>query len=63
MNGHEAYAIPKGTIRSPDRLRQFAAFIFWTSWAASTNRPNEHLTYTHNWPHEPLVGNRPTGEP
>jgi nitric oxide reductase subunit B len=23
---------------------------------------NEEITYTHNWPYEPLVGNRPTGE-
>ncbi len=39
-----------------------AAFFFWTSWAASTNRPGADLTYTSNWPHEPLVSNRPTGE-
>ena len=35
---------------------------FWTSWAASTNRPGDHITYTNNWPYEPLVGNRATGE-
>ena len=46
----------------PDRLRQLSAFFFWTSWAASTNRPDDDITYTHNWPYEPLVGNRPTGE-
>ena len=45
--------------RDPDRLRQLAAFFFWTSWAASTNRPDDTITYTNNWPHEPLVGNRP----
>ena len=33
--------------------------MFWTSWSASTNRPNDDITYTNNWPHEPLVGNRP----
>jgi nitric oxide reductase subunit B len=34
------------------------AFFFWTSWAAATNRPDEtDLSYTSNWPHEPLVGN------
>lgn len=26
-----------------------------------TNRPGEDFTYTSNWPHEPLVGNTPTG--
>ena len=24
--------------------------------------PDDDITYTNNWPHEPLVGNRPTGE-
>ncbi len=62
MKGNEAYSIPAGTIRDPKRMRDFAAFIFWSAWAASTNRPGDHVTYTQNWPHEPLVGNGPTGE-
>src|SRR6185312_9111374 len=34
------------------------AFFFWSSWAAATDRPGESgLSYTSNWPHEPLVGN------
>ena len=53
------YAIPKGAQSDPDKLRQLAAFFFWTSWAASTNRPGADLSYTSNWPHEPLVSNRP----
>ena len=61
-NGREEYAIPAGAVTDPDRLRQLAAFFFWTSWAASTNRPDDSVTYTNNWPHEPLVGNRPTGD-
>jgi nitric oxide reductase subunit B len=61
-NGKAEYAIPAGAVSDPDRLRKLSAFFFWTSWAASTNRPNEDITYTHNWPYEPLVGNRPTGE-
>lgn len=60
--GEPDYAIPPGAVTDPERLRRLAAFIFWTSWAASTNRPGDHVTYTHNWPHEPLVGNQPTGE-
>jgi len=62
LNGNANYAIPKNTIRDEARLRKFAAFIFWTSWAASTDRPGDRLSYTHDWPHEPLVGNRPSGE-
>jgi nitric oxide reductase subunit B len=61
-NGRAAYAIPKGAVTDPDRLKKLSAFFFWTSWAASTNRPNDQITYTHNWPYEPLVGNRATGE-
>src|SRR5499427_10365371 len=38
-----------------------AIFFWWTAWAASTNRPGQDVTYTQNWPHEELVGNRPTG--
>jgi nitric oxide reductase subunit B len=61
-SGRSEYAIPAGAVTDADRLRQLAAFFFWTSWAASTNRPDDHISYTHNWPYEPLVANRPTGE-
>jgi nitric oxide reductase subunit B len=60
--GREEYAIPAGALTNPEQLRKLAAFFFWTSWAASTNRPNDDITYTSNWPHEPLLGNRPTGD-
>ena len=60
--GKPEYAIPAGAVSDSDRLRKLSAFFFWTSWAASTNRPNEEFTYTQNWPYEPLVGNRPTGD-
>jgi nitric oxide reductase subunit B len=62
MKGNTAYSIPPGTIQDPERMRQFASFIFWTAWAAAANRPGDTISYTHNWPHEPLIGNRPTGE-
>jgi nitric oxide reductase subunit B len=61
-NGREAYAIPAGTQTDPAKLRKLSGFFFWASWAASTNRPGDTITYTSNWPHEPLIGNRPTGE-
>ena len=47
-NGHTRYAIPRGTLTDPAKLRQLAAFFFWTSWAASTNRPGMGLSYTSN---------------
>ena len=61
LNGREEYAIPAGTLTGSDSVRKLGAFFFWTSWAASTNRPGDEITYTSNWPHEPLIGNRPTG--
>ncbi|MDE1920445.1 MAG: nitric-oxide reductase large subunit [Candidatus Omnitrophica bacterium] len=59
--GRSAYAIPAGAMSDPKKLRQLCSFFFWTSWAASTDRPGKEYTYTMNWPHEDLIGNRPTG--
>lgn len=56
----EAYAMPSVVVSDPVRLEKLNAFFFWTSWAAATNRPNAAVTYTNNWPHEPLIENRPT---
>jgi len=61
LKGRVAYAIPAGALSDPDRANKMSAFFFWSSWAASTNRPGGVSTYTNNWPHEPLIGNRPTG--
>ncbi|WP_405291511.1 nitric-oxide reductase large subunit [Algibacter sp. Ld11] len=60
--GHEKYAIPKGALVDAEKLEQLNAFLFWTSWAASTNRPEKDYTYTSNWPHEPLIGNTITAD-
>jgi nitric oxide reductase subunit B len=58
--GRAEYAIPAGALSDPGKQRQLAAFFWWTSWAASTERVSSHTTYTNNWPHEPLVANVPT---
>ena len=55
----ENYAFPIKTTLSEENARKLSAFYFWSSWAASTNRPNNDISYTSNWPHEPLVGNKP----
>lgn len=54
------YAMPLHSMLTPDETHALAAFFFWTSWSASTERPGKAITYTSNWPHEPLVGNTPT---
>ncbi|MGE0867101.1 MAG: nitric-oxide reductase large subunit [Kofleriaceae bacterium] len=59
-NGNDAYALPGRTITEPERAHALAAFFFWSSWAAATDRPDDTITYTSNWPHEPLISNRPT---
>ncbi|PQJ76736.1 nitric-oxide reductase large subunit [Polaribacter glomeratus] len=58
--GNERYAIPEGALTDEAKLKQLNAFFFWTSWAASTNRPEKDYTYTSNWPHEPLIDNNIT---
>jgi nitric oxide reductase subunit B len=58
-NGNEAYSIPEGALSDSVRGRALAAFFFWSSWAASTDRPGDDVTYTNNWPHEELIENRP----
>ena len=60
--GRAAYALPKGTVVEPARARALAAYFFWSAWAAGTDRPGESVTYTSNWPHEPLIDNRPTSD-
>ena len=57
----ESYAMPRSVIPDPDRREAFTAFLFWASWACVTERPGKEITYTHNWPPDDLVGNRPTG--
>ena len=61
--GRREFAIPAGTQRDARKIHQLTAFFFWTSWAASSDRPSTPgISYTNNWPHEPLVGNRITGD-
>ncbi|MCP5055492.1 MAG: nitric-oxide reductase large subunit [bacterium] len=56
----EDYAMRETSVEGATALRQLNAFFFWTSWACTTQRPGSETTYTNNWPHEPLVGNRPS---
>ncbi|MDE2000519.1 MAG: nitric-oxide reductase large subunit, partial [Burkholderiales bacterium] len=54
----DQYAMTEGVLPDAENRRALAAFFFWSAWAATTDRPGESgLSYTSNWPHEPLVGN------
>ena len=55
----KAYAMKNGTVVDAENRRALTAFIWWSAWSAVTERPGGDVTYTNNWPHEPLVGNTP----
>ncbi|MEZ5430166.1 MAG: nitric-oxide reductase large subunit [Verrucomicrobiales bacterium] len=57
----EAYAMMEKTVRDPARLQPLNAFLFWASWSCMTERAGQAVTYTNNWPHEPLIDNTPSG--
>ncbi|OOG54716.1 nitric-oxide reductase large subunit [Polaromonas sp. C04] len=57
----EQYAMNANSLPDPADRQALAAFFFWSAWSATTDRPGDtDLSYTSNWPHEPLVGNTPT---
>ena len=57
----EQYAMPPNILPKTADREALTAFFFWTAWSAATDRPGESgLSYTSNWPHEPLVDNTPT---
>ena len=56
-----SYSVPENSLKDPARVPLLNSFFFWTSWACVTDRPNQSITYTNNWPAEELVGNRPSG--
>jgi nitric oxide reductase subunit B len=60
--GRPEYAIPAGTLLDIERQKALNAFFFWTAWACATNRPDLAISYTQNWPPEPLIGNKPTAD-
>ncbi len=52
------YAMVTDALPAAADREALTAFFFWTAWAEATDRPGETgLSYTSNWPHEPLVGN------
>lgn len=61
-----AYAIPANAIKDPQRQAAMNRFFFWAAWACATERPTvataggSSITYTNNWPAEPLIHNQPS---
>ncbi|MCC6920756.1 MAG: nitric-oxide reductase large subunit [Alphaproteobacteria bacterium] len=59
MDLRDAYAMKNGTVPDAANRQALSAFFWWTAWATVTQRPDSEITYTNNWPNEPLVGNAP----
>ena len=57
----DAYAIPKNSIKSEERMELMNAFFFWAAWACITERPGKDITYSNNWPPDEVIGNKPAG--
>jgi len=57
----EQYAMTDGALPEAADRQALTGFFFWSAWATATDRPGETgLSYTSNWPYEPLVGNTMT---
>jgi nitric oxide reductase subunit B len=57
----EQYAMAPNSLPEATDRAALTGFFFWSSWAAAADRPGETgLSYTSNWPHEPLIDNTPT---
>ena len=70
----ENYAMRNDTVGDAAGRHALTAFFWWSAWSATTERPvaagetaapaqagvvSQGVTYTNNWPNEPLVGNHP----
>ncbi|MDF2862548.1 MAG: nitric oxide reductase large subunit [Achromobacter mucicolens] len=62
QGSRESFAMKENTLPDATRRQQLTHFFFWTAWAAATEREGKPVTYTNNWPHEPLIGNQPSAE-
>lgn len=58
----QSFAMKENTLPDPERRERLTNFFFWTAWAAATDRPGHDVTYTNNWPPEPLIDNVPSAE-
>jgi nitric oxide reductase subunit B len=66
--GADDEGLPKGALlpvseggndsaKTLDATRQLAAFITWTAWLSTAQRPEAAHSYTNNWPYDKAAGN------
>jgi len=57
--GNDRMGLQPGIVTNEREGHIVTSFFAWLAWAAGTNRPGQNVTYTTNWPYDPLVGNTP----
>ncbi len=57
--GSDRMGLEPGIVTTDAEGHDLASFFSWLAWSAGTNRPGQNITYTSNWPYDPLVGNEP----
>ncbi|MFT0214004.1 nitric-oxide reductase large subunit [Pseudomonas sp. F1_0610] len=62
QESRKSFAMKENTLPDAKRREQLSRFFFWTAWVAATDRPEQNVSYTNNWPHEPLIDNKPSAE-
>jgi len=61
-DGNDRMGLQPGIARDDKDGFLISSFFSWLAWAAGTIRPGQEVTYTTNWPYDPLVGNVPTAD-
>ncbi|WP_337244819.1 nitric-oxide reductase large subunit [Luteimonas sp. gir] len=55
----EAYAMRNDTVPDAAHRKAMTGFFWWAAWSSVTERPDDVISYTANWPADELVGNTP----
>lgn len=60
LQGDEKWGLPKGAVKDPETSRRMANFFTWTAWMSVARRPGLKVSYTANFPYDPVAGNTPS---
>lgn len=60
--GNDRMGLQPGIVTNENEGHIVTSFFAWLAWATGTNRPGQAVTYTTNWPYDPLVGNTPVAQ-
>lgn len=61
IKGNKDWGYQGGIIKE-DEAQKIMAFFDWSSLVASTLRPNSNVTWSNNWPNDPLINQDATWE-